>query len=198
MVAYQESLMDEVRRGNYTAFVRYVLNQIPSEFRVDSLEARFLNENRDYLVSIGADLVGMYCAVMSSTGTDFFKDSNCVNVLKEYWQDFITDADRDEYWVKMSIHMLKLFNANVGIAALVTMPMHLSLLAMLRAIGDGKPIDQLVNIINILGKLSILVSVFYAEMLINLLVGSIGTSAFMMLVNHFAEELIKAYSNAVQ
>lgn len=190
--------MDEVRRGNYTAFVRYVLNQIPSEFRVDSLEAKFLNENKDYLVSIGADLVGMYCAVMSSTGTDFFKDNNCVNVLKEYWRDFITDADKDEYWVKMSIHMLKLFNANVGIAALVTMPMHLSLLAMLRAIGDGKSIDQLVNMINILGKLSILVSVFYAEMLIHLLVESIGTSAFMMLVNHFAEELIKAYSNAVQ
>ena len=60
-----------------------------------------------------------------------------------------------------------LFNTNVEIAALITILMHLSLLAMLRAIGDCKPIDQLVSIINI--------------------------PVSMTFVKYFAEELIKAY-----
>ena len=188
--------MDELRRSNYAVFVKHVLDQISDSFKLSPSDIKLLNEYRDYLLSIGTDLARMYCSAMSMTSTEFFRreTGDCIGVIERYWHDFLTDVGNDEHWVKMSIHMLKLFSANVGVAALVTMPTHLSLLAVLRAVRDGKPIDQLSNI---LGKLSILMSAFYSELLIHLLTESVGTSlsAFMILAGHFVEQLINVYGN---
>lgn len=184
--------MDEIKKGNYSVFVRHVLDQISDSFKLGSSDIKLLNDYRDYLLSIGTDLVRTYCSAMSMTNTEFFKSNDCIGAFENYWRDLFTDVGKDEYWIRISIFMLRLFSANVGIATLITMPTDLALLAILRAKEDGKLSDQLINT---LGKLSILVSAFYAETLIHLLTEDVGVplSAFMLLAGNFVNEIIKAY-----
>lgn len=188
----QTLYIDEVRRGNYETFVKHVLDQIPVAFRLGSLDIKLLNDNKDHLVSIGDDLAETYCTVMSTTDADFFKGGECVGLIKKYWRDFIMGVNEGGYWVKMSIYMLKLFSANVGVAELITMPTQLVSLAIPRINKEGGLEDQVIVTLN---KLSALIAGFYAEMLIHLLTESVGTSinAFMILAGNVVNELVKTY-----
>ncbi|GAB6944061.1 hypothetical protein [Vulcanisaeta sp. JCM 14467] len=184
--------IDEIRKGNYTIFIKHVLDQIPSAFKISSLDLKFLNDYRDYLLSINDELAETYCTIMSTTNNDFFKGSECVGAIREYWRDFITNVDKDEYWVRMGIHMLKLFSTNVGVAAIIALPIQLASLAVSRIEKDKKLEDQ---VIITLSKLSTLTAAFYAEILVHLLTESVGTpiNAFMILAGNVVNELMKTY-----
>lgn len=178
-------------------FVEHVLTQIPSAFRLGLLDVKLLSDYRDYLLSIGDELTETYCTIMSTTNIDFFKGGECMELIRGYWRDLITYIDKDGYWIKMGIYALKLFNANVGVAALIALPIQLVSLATSRIERDKRLEDQ---VIITLGKLSTLTAVFYAEVLIHLLTEGVGTplNAFMVLAGNFVDELIKAYSSAPQ
>ncbi len=188
---------DEVRRGgNYTVFVNHVLEQIPVAYRVGAVDIEVLNKYRDDLLDIADELGEIYCTAMSTVNMDFFKGGACIEFIKQYWRDFITDIDRNEHWINMIIYMLKLFSVNVGVTALVTLPIQLSSLAVSIISRENKPVTQLVNA---LGKLSALTAAFYAEALVHLLTENVGVplSAFMILAGGVVNELLKVYGSAI-
>ncbi len=188
--------MDEVRKGNYMVFVNHILNQIPDAFKMGSLDVKLLSDYRDYLLGIGDELAEIYCTIMSTTGIDFFRGGECVGLISKYWRDLITDVDKNEHWVRMGIYVLKLFSANVGVAALIALPIQLTSLATSRIKRDNKLEDQ---IIITLGKLSTLTASFYTEILVHLLTESVGTpiNAFMMLAGNIVNELMRVYGNLI-
>ncbi|BDR93285.1 hypothetical protein [Vulcanisaeta souniana] len=196
MNGHQILYFDEVKRGNYVVFVNHVLEQIPVAYRVGAVDIEVLNKYRDELLGIADELGETYCTAMSTTNTDFFKGGNCVEFVKQYWRDFITGIDRNEHWVSMVMYMLKLFSANVGVTALVTLPIQLSSLAVSIISGENKPVTQLVSA---LGKLSALTTAFYAEALVHLLTENVGVplSAYMMLAGGLVNELLKVYGNVI-
>ncbi|GAB6947029.1 hypothetical protein JCM16161A_11590 [Vulcanisaeta sp. JCM 16161] len=111
-------------------------------------------------------------------------------------RDLITDVDKNEHWVRMGIYVLKLFSANVGVAALIALPIQHTSLATSRIEKDNKLEDQ---IIITLGKLSTLTASFYAEMLVHLLTEGVGTpiNAFMVLAGSIVNELMRVYGNLI-
>ncbi|WP_054853178.1 hypothetical protein [Vulcanisaeta distributa] len=196
MNGHQILYFDEVKRGNYMAFVNHVLEQVPVAYRVGAVDVEVINKYRDELLGITDELSEAYCTAMSTTNTDFFKGSDCIGFIKQYWRDFIIGIDRNEHWVNMIMYMLKLFSANVGVTALVTLPIQLSSLAVSIISGENKPVTQLVNS---LGKLSALTTAFYAEALVHLLTENVGVplSAYMMLAGGLVSELLRVYGNAI-
>ena len=184
--------MDEIRKGNYAVFIKHVLDQVPNAYKISSLDLKLLNDYRDYLLSINDELAETYCTIMSTTNIDFFRESKCVEAIREYWRDFITNVDENEHWVRMGIHMLRLFSANVGVAALIALPIQLTSLAVSRIEKDKRLEGQLIIT---LSKLSTLTAAFYAEILIHLLTESVGTpiNAFMVLAGNIVNELMKTY-----
>ena len=187
--------IDEMKKGNYKAFLEHVLNQIPTPLRCGQIDQETLKQYHQVLLEIADDLTDVYCTVMSNTDAEFFKSQECTEFIKNWWINYIQGPTNDTYWVKLMILALKLFNKNVGMAALATLPTHLTAMALSIITKTHQQSEDYRKLTTTLDKLAALTTAFYSELLIHMIVEETGApiSAFMNLAGYAAERMLTTY-----
>ena len=135
---------------------------------------------------------------MSNTDNEFFKNQECAGFIKNWWINYIQGPTNDMYWVKLGIMALELFNKNVGVAVLTSLPAQLSAMAFSMIIKTPKQSEDYWKLSTTLGKLTVLTTAFYSEPLVHMIVEETGSpiSVFMNLAGHAAEQMLATYSKA--
>ncbi|WP_069806883.1 hypothetical protein [Vulcanisaeta thermophila] len=186
-MSHAELYVEELRRGNYQVFVDHVISQLPPALRVSSVDVEVINRYRDELLSMARDITESYCTVMSTLGMEFFRGSECNDVVSKWWVEFISDLESPRHWIRLITIALDLFSRGVGVAALITMPIQMAYVA---ASSINNP-----QFTGAMAKLAALTTAFYTEALIHLLTEETGTplSAFMVLAGRAVEDLLRVY-----
>jgi hypothetical protein len=132
---------------------------------------------------------------MSNTNIEFFRNQECTEFVKNWWINYVQGPNNDMYWVKLGIMALELFNKNVGVAILTSLPTQLSAMAFSMIIKASQQSGDYWKLSMVLGKLAALTAAFYSEILVHMIVEETGLplSVFMNLAGHAVEQMLKTY-----
>ncbi|MCG2867276.1 MAG: hypothetical protein L7H08_07105 [Vulcanisaeta sp.] len=189
--------IDEIKKGNYKIFLEHVFSQLPTPFRWNQADGEILKQHSQELLEIANDLAETYCTVMSNTNIEFFRNQECTEFVKNWWINYVQGPNNDMYWVKLGIMALELFNKNVGVAILTSLPTQLSAMALSMIIKAPQQSGDYWKLSMVLGKLAALTTAFYSEILVHMIVEETGLplSVFMNLAGHAVEQILKTYRN---
>jgi len=194
MMSHTILYIDEMKKGNYKIFLEHVFSQLPTPFRWNQVDEEILKQHSQELLEIANDLAETYCTAMSNMNIESFGKQECTEFVKNWWINYVQDPNNDVYWVKLAIMALKLFNKNVGVAVLTSLPTQLSAIALSMII---KAPQQSGDLSMVLGKLAALTTALYSEILVHMIVEETGSplSVFMNLAGDVAEQMLETYRN---
>jgi len=192
MMSHTTLYIDEMKKGNYKIFLEHVFSQLPTPFRWNQADGEILKQHSQELLEIANDLAETYCTAMSNMNIESFGKQECTEFVKNWWINYVQGPNNDMYWVKLAIMALELFNKNVGVAILTSLPTQLSATA-LNII--TKASQQSGDLSMVLGKLAALTTALYSELLVHMIVEETGSplSVFMNLAGHVAEQMLETY-----
>jgi hypothetical protein len=195
MMSHTILYIDEIRKGNYKIFLEHVFSQSPTPFHWSQVDEEILKQHSQELLEIANDLAETYCTVMSNTNIEFFRNQECTEFVKNWWTNYVQGPNNDMYWVKLGIMALELFNKNVGVAVLTSLPTQLSATAFSIIIKASQQSGDHWKLSMVLGKLAALTTALYSELLVHMIVEETGSplSVFMNLAGHVAEQMLEAY-----